>query len=295
MTETTTQDEVFDVFDDTEAQSEVVEDTNDQAETEDQEDTEEGSQDDEYDEYEEDGKTYKVPKDLKGHLLRNKDYTQKTQELAEQRRAFEAERVKARENDEAIEEARFAHRSVQSRLSDLQALSPEDWDQIRILDQRNGTSNYDRLQREFLTLPRQAEEAKRALDQKVSEARDAQQQQLAQQVAQGQAILARDIPGWGPELGAKLVDFVKSEYGVTEEKHGQAFMDPALVKLAYAAFKAKEAQQKAKTQQRADQVNKTKPPVTVKGGASPKAGLHDGLSAKEWADRRNRQLAGKGR
>lgn len=295
MTDTTTAEEVFDVFDDAEAQSEVVEDTNDQAETEDQEGTEEGSQEDEYDEYEEDGKTYKVPKDLKGHLLRNRDYTQKTQELAEQRRAFEAERVKTKESDEAIEEARFAHRSIQSRLSDLQALSPEDWDQIRVLDQRNGTNNYDKLQREFLTLPRQADEAKRTLDQKVSEARDAQQQAVAQQVAQGQAILARDIPGWGPELGAKLVDFVKSEYGVTEEKHGQAFMDPALVKLAYAAFKAKETQQKAKTQQRADQVNKTKPPVTVKGGASPKAGLHEGLSAKEWADRRNRQLAGKGR
>lgn len=294
MTDTTTSDEVFDVFE--QAEPEVVEETEDQAETEEQESTEEeGSPEDDTEDYEEDGKTYRVPKDLKGHLLRQRDYTQKTQELAEQRRAFEAERVKAQENDEAIEEVRFTQRRIQNRLSDLQALTPEDWNQLRIMDQQAGTNKYDELQREFLTLPRQAEEAKRTLDQKIAESRDAQQQVLAKQVAQGQAELARDIPGWGPELGAKLVDFVKSEYGVTEEKHGQAFMDPALVKLAYAAFKAKGDQQKAQTAKRAEQAQKTVPANTVKGGAAPKAGLHDNLPAEEWAARRNRQLAAKGR
>lgn len=296
MTDTTNQDEVFDVFADKEDPSEVVDETEDQAEAEEQESAEdEGSPEDDTEEYEEDGKTYRVPKDLKGHLLRNRDYTQKTQELAEQRRAFEAERVKAQENDEAIEEARYTQRQIQNRLSDLQALTADDWNQIRIMDHQRGTNRYDELQREFLTLPRQADEAKRTLDQKISEARDMQQQALAQQVAQGQAILARDIPGWGPELGAKLVDFVKSEYGVTEEKHGQAFMDPALVKLAYAAFKAKGDQQKAQTAKRAEQAQKTVPANTVKGGAAPKGGLHDKLSATEWAARRNRELAAKGR
>ena len=297
MTEATNQDDVFDVFEDAPGvDDDQSEDINDQSENgDDQEGDDEGSQEDELDEYEEDGKTYKIPKDLKGHLLRNKDYTQKTQELAEQRRAFEAERVKAQEDAKEVEEAKFSYRGVQNRLADLQALTPDDWDQVRILDQRNGTNNYDKLQREFLTLPRQADELKRTLDQKISEARDAQQQTVAQQVAQGQAILARDIPGWGPELGAKLVEFVKSEYGVTEEKHGQAFMDPALVKLAHAAYKAKEASRKTQTQQRADQAKKAVPANVVKGGSTPKAGAHDKLSTEEFARRRNQELAAKGK
>jgi len=292
MTDTTTSDEVFDVFED---QAEVAEETTDQVETDESEEgSEEDSPDEEFEDYEEDGKTYKVPKDLKGHLLRNSDYTRKTQELAEQRRAFEADRVKATENDEAIEVARFEQRKIQNRLSDLQALSAQDWNDIRIMDQQRGTNNYDALQREFLTLPRQADEVKRTLDEKVNAVRDAQQQTVAKQIADGQAILARDIPGWGPELGAKLTDFVQREFGVTAEKHGQAFMDPAMVKLAHAAFLRHESARKDQTQQRAEAIRKA-PQANVVKGAAPANGIHDKLSPEEWARRRNQQLAARGK
>src|ERR1700761_7141568 len=39
------------------------------------------------------GKTYSLPPELRHALLRQADYTRKTQELAGQRRAFEAERA----------------------------------------------------------------------------------------------------------------------------------------------------------------------------------------------------------
>ena len=44
-----------------------------------------------------DGKTYKLPPELKDGFLRQADYTRKTQELAEQRRRMEAEREAAGE------------------------------------------------------------------------------------------------------------------------------------------------------------------------------------------------------
>ena len=66
------------------------------------------------------------------------------------------------------------------------------------------------------------------------------------------------------------------------------------MKLAYAAFKAKESQRKDQTAKRAEQATKATPAAMVKGSA-PKVGLHDGLSTKEWAERRNKQLASKGR
>lgn len=257
---------------------------------------EDGSQDDEedeeFEEVERGDKKYRIPKALKPDLLREDDYRRKTMSLADDRRAFEAERVKSKEDNEAIEEARFAHRAVQKRLSDLQALQPNDWETIRHMDARDGTDRYNQLQREFLTLPRQADESKRTLDSKVQEVADAEQATLATRVSEGQAILQRDIPGWGPELGAKLTDFVKADYGITEQAHGRAFMDPAMVKLAHAAYQAKQSQRKQTVLKTAENATKVQPVKPTRGGAIPSAGLDDRLSTAEWM-KRDRELTAK--
>lgn len=257
-----------------------------EGETEGEED--EASQDDEYDEYEEDGKTYKVPKDLKGHLLRNADYTKKTQELAEQRKALEAQVTKVREDDEAIESAKYSLRGIQSRLADLQALSDQDWAYL----QQNRPQDYDKLQREFMTLPRQAEEAKRKLDEKTQEVAKAQQEITAKRISEGHEVLQRDIPGWGPELGAKLTEFVGKEFGITAERHGEAFMDPALIKLAHAAYQAKGDQRKQAALKSAETAKKVVPIKPSRGGALPATGLDDRLSTDEWI-KRDRELTAK--
>lgn len=294
----TTQDEPFDVFAHRDEVDGVDDDQNtdlntDQSDEEtDQDDPDGGDEgvEDELEDFEEDGKTYKVPKDLKGHLLRNQDYTRKTQALAAERKALEAEVAKVREDDEAMTEARLSLRQVQSRMSALEALTGADWDAIRSMDARDGTDRYGALQREFLTLPREAEKHKTTLDEKANEASRKQQEITARQVEEGQAILQRDIPGWGPELGAKLVSFVKDEYGIDEKRHGAAFLDPALVKMAHAAYKAKESQRKAATTKKIEQVTKNAPPKTAKS-AAPQSGLRDDLPTDEWARRRNEQLA----
>lgn len=296
MTDATNQDDLVQFVDDV---VDGVDDdqTNDQVD--DQGDGDEGdaddadqSTDDDLEDFEEDGKTYKVPKDLKGHLLRNQDYTRKTQALAEQRKALEAEIAKVQSDNEEIADAKISLRQVQSRQKALEDLTEADWSQIRAMDAQDGGNRYDKLQREFLTLPREADRIKQTLDQKVSEASRKQQEISAKQVEEGQAILARDIPGWGPELGAKLVKFVKDEFGVDESnpKHSAAFMDPALVKMAHAAFKAKESQRKTATAQKAQNATQNPPPKTAKS-AAPVTGLSDNLSAAEWAKRRNEEVA----
>lgn len=287
MTDVTTPDDGFEPDIEEVADDQVDDQVNDQAD--DAEDGEEGSQDDELEDFEEDGKTYKVHKDLKGHLLRNADYTRKTQEIADQRKALESERVKVRETNEAIEDTSFQLKAVQSRTKDLQQLTEADWSMIRQLDARDGTDNYGKLTREYQALPIKEADLKRTLDDKRGEVAKAQQEITAKRVSEGQAVLQRDIPGWGPELGAKLVDFVKSEYGVTEESHSDAFMDPAIVKLAYAAFKAKESDRKTTTQKRAADIQKLQPVPQARGSSVPKTGLHDNLSTAEWI-KRDREL-----
>ncbi len=301
MTDTTTNpadefqpDEVEEVADD--QQDDQV---TDQADEDGEDAEDEGSQDedqsDEFEEIERNGKRYKIPKELTPDLLRQEDYTRKTQALSAERKALEAEVQAFQGVTKEIEDTKFDLVATERRLADLEKLSSDDWKVIRQLDMRDGTTRYDDLQREFLTLPRKVQELKTTLDTKANEAVGKQQEILAKQVEEGQAVLKRDIPGWGPELGAKLVDFVKAEYGVTEEKHGAAFMDPALVKMAYAAMRAKQSSQKQQVAKKAESVTAVRPVQKVNGGGTPKTGLSDNLSPDEWVRRREKQLAAQGR
>lgn len=300
MTDATNQDDVIDVFEDqSTAGVETDQDENDgvddQAEAEGDENSEgEGSPSDEEDEYEEverGDKRYKIPKALKDDLLRHDDYSRKTQIHAESVRRFE-EQVKTFEaaSEESLSAAVEA-KALRDRLSEVQALTEQDWEWLR----QNNPPAYDKLVREMTTLPQKVADAENKSKATREAVLKTQSEVQTKRIEQGQAVLARDIPGWGPELGNKLAEFAAKEFGASADEDSEAFMNPKVVKMVHALYQARQAQQKAKTQQRADQVAKTKPPVTVKGGASPKAGLHEGLSAREWADRRNRQLAGKGR
>jgi len=301
MTDATNQDDVIDVFEDQSAPGvETDQDENDgvddQASTEGDEDSEgEGSpsdgEDDEYEEVERGDKRYKVHKDLKADLLRHDDYSRKTQVHAEDVRRFEQ---KVQAFDAASEEslnAAIEVRSIRDRMEAIQALTDQEWNWIRA----NQPDQYDRIVREMTTLPQKLAEAENTSKAKKDEVLKAQSEIQTKRIEQGQAILARDIPGWGPELGNKLVEFAAKEFGATADEDSDAFMNPKVVKMVHALYQARQSQQKAQTAKRAEQAQKTVPANTVKGGAAPKGGLHDKLSATEWAARRNRELAAKGR
>lgn len=268
---------------------------NDQADDDADDSDDEGSQDeaaeDDTEEVEHGGAKYRIPKALKPALMMQADYTRKTQETAATARALDEERASwSRLSDEAIE-ARSEAKAVGKRLADIQALTDSDWDQVKALDRQDGGSRYDKLMRELNTLPVRLAEHEGASKAKEAEALAKRSESQTKLVEQGQAILARDIPGWGPDLGAKLVDFVKAEYGIDEQRHGAAFMDPALVKMAHAAYQAKAALRKTNAQDRA--ATAAKPVPQVKGGAAPKPGLHDNLSTDEWMRREREQQARK--
>ena len=91
------------------------------------EDMEPDEPEEELDETEYEGKTYKVPKEIKDALLRQSDYTRKTQELAEIRKAAEFERqsiAAAKEADEAADELKSDLRTVDKALKSFENV---DW------------------------------------------------------------------------------------------------------------------------------------------------------------------------
>lgn len=248
--------------------------------------------DEEYEEVERGDKRYRVPKALKDELMMREDYSRKTQVHAEEVRRFE-ERAKAFEaaSEESLNAA-IEVKAVKDRLSALNELTESDWSHVQALDRQDGGDRYNRLIRELTSLPQKlsaAEEKSKAMREGVLKE---QSEIQTKQLEQGQAILARDIPGWGPELGNKLANFVGKEYGVTAEKHGRAFEDPALVKMAYDLHKLKEASRKAATTQKAQAATQNPPPRTA-SRAAPATGLSGNLSTEEWTRRRNEQVAKK--
>ncbi len=69
------------------------------------------------------GKTYTVPTALKGALMRHADYTRKTQELAQHRRALEA----GHQALQQAAEAHGAHLADCARLVALRAIRSRGW------------------------------------------------------------------------------------------------------------------------------------------------------------------------
>jgi len=83
-------------------------------------------------EVEHDGKKYAVPKALKPALMMNADYTRKTQELADQRRALEADAASTRQAIEFQRQLAQQHRelvAVDVQIEPYQRFTPEQWQQ----------------------------------------------------------------------------------------------------------------------------------------------------------------------
>lgn len=169
-------------------------------------DSQDGMVDAEYD-----GKTYRLPPELKDALLRNADYTRKTQEVAEQRRYVEQQH----ESLQAVRHAMNATfdkavelREMQSRIAQLEQL---DWQALAGQDATEAT----KLNFAYQQLQRQAAEKQAEMQQAY-----AQQQQLEaqnrQQVLQGEfQRLKQSLPAFNEQTAAQIREAARS-YGVTD-------------------------------------------------------------------------------
>jgi len=182
------------------------------------------------------GKTYKVPKELKDALLRTQDYTRKTQEGAEMRRAAE-QRVQAIQAQEQIMAATFDKaaelKQIQSQLSQFDQV---DWQAL---------SDADPVQAQKLLIARQNLE--RSYGQKAQELQMAQaqyQQLTAQQRQQMLQEAAKELKQRLPEFDAKMAERIRTtvkEYGYSDQELSNV-TDPRLVQVLHDAMKWRELQ-----------------------------------------------------
>jgi hypothetical protein len=235
----------------------------------------------------EDGLKMKVPRDLaqkvKEGFLRQSDYTRKTQEVAELRRAVEAERQSIHQASEAEIGARAALAAIDQELAGYARV---DWDALEVSDPLEAQHHF-RVYQQLQTSRQQAIGAyQNALSYRVS----ATQQDTARRIEAARAELTGDPEiKWSPQKAAEVLTGAQQHYKLEPTEVDEGFQDARLVRilhdaLQWQAHKAKAA--KAQGHVSAQQVK----PAARAGGSSPPPGLDDRLSADEWVKRRNDQV-----
>lgn len=136
------------------------------------------------------GKTYKVPKEIKDALLRQSDYTKKTMEVAEQRKAIEAERNAYTQNLNVLA-AQLQNAVAQDQNIDWNALL------------ENDPVEYLR-QKEAATQRAQALQAAQFEQQRVLQQHESERQtQLQSFLKEQRDHLLAKLPEWKDEAKAK--------------------------------------------------------------------------------------------
>lgn len=189
------------------------------------------------DEVEYEGKTYKLPKELKEALLRQSDYTRKTQEVAEARRTVE-ERQKVVELREKFHQVHFAKVvEAQSVQTQLQQYAQVNWAEL-------AESNPS----QYLQLDRQYRELQTAANRLGSEIQGlghefAQQLEAEKQKAQARCIeeLRREYKDqFTPEVIRQLDETGRS-YGFSGEELSN-IVDPRVIRVLNDAAKYRKLQ-----------------------------------------------------
>jgi hypothetical protein len=263
---------------------EEVLDTDDEgsteAETADNPEPEEGEESEEQDEetieWTEDGKTFVVPAALKDHLLRQGDYTRKTQEVAAERKELAALKESVQKAGEAEINAKAQMVAIDAAIQQYEGIN---WEALEAQNPQNAA----RLWRQYSQLGQAREQATKDYTSAVEARGIETQQEAAKRIEQGLAELQRDIPGWSVERAQQLAAFGVEQFGFSRE-HMESIDDPKIVKMLNFAFLAT----KQKPTQQAQPA--LKPAAKVRGGTTaPKTGLDDRLSTEEWVKRRNAQ------
>ena len=227
--------------------SEAIEDNEYQ-----EEQAEGGEQEAEFEEYELDGKVYKVPAEVKPYLLRQADYTKKTQEVAEQRRILESQRQEI-EKHVQLQQATFQEAAKVAAMDEqIAQFNQVDWANLNQQDPVKAQE----LMFQFIQLKDQRNAVAAQINAKMQQKAFEDQQSFAKKLEESEAILQRDIPNWSPAVEKQLYD-TGVNMGFSDQELRMIAAEPRIVKLIYAQHRLNQLEK---------QSNVAKPgikPVTV--------------------------------
>lgn len=260
-----------DVYDD---DQEVTEDTESEDSEEQPDETVDDSEEIEFNQ-----KQYKLPKDIAVAVKdMQKDYTVKTQSLAEQRKTFESQAQFHQAHIQEIAEVVALNKQLEEfKKVDLFAISEVDPVKAQqLMFYKSGLEE----QRNMLAQSISQKEQNLALE---------KQQEIAKRIEESESVLRRDIKDWSPELEGNLQQFAVSKLGfdINDVKSSKA--DPRLYKLLHLAYVGNQIIQKQPAKPKI--VQQAKPVTTLKSGGDKSLRNPKDMSQAEYAKWRRKGYA----
>lgn len=178
------------------------------------------------------GKPVKLTADeVLEHASKGFDYTQKTMELAEQRRTLESKEQQLQQQYQLQQQNLQGYAqlmSMDAQLEQYQNVNWEGWIDQDPIEAQKAWQKYQMLQN-------RRQEAAINLSANQQRLTSEQNANLQRQLADGAEQLKREIKGWSSDLAKELTTTGVSVYGFTEAEMGTIY-DPRMVKVLHDAY-----------------------------------------------------------
>jgi hypothetical protein len=196
------------------------------------------------------------------------DYTQKTQQVAEQRKELEAYAESIKAQEQAFQEQMQLNNVLIEDVAKITSLDQQlnqyanvNWQQLSdndFVEAQKLFFSYNQLQQERSALVSQFEAKKQQVVQK-------QSQLMAEKIAKGKEVLAKEIPNWSPETNQALLSTGK-DYGFSDAELN-SIVDPRHVKVLHDAMQWRKLQQNSVVKKKVSNAK----PVVKPGSKDTKA------------------------
>ena len=196
------------------------------------------------------------------------DYTQKTQQVAEQRKELEAYAQQIQMQEQAFQEQMQLNNVLIEDVAKITSLDQQlnqyanvNWNQLSdndFVEAQKLFFTYNQLQQERSQLVSQFEAKKQQVVQK-------QTQLMSEKIAKGKEILAKEIPNWSPETNQALLSTGK-DYGFSDAELN-SIVDPRHVKVLHDAMQWRKLQQNSTVKKKVSSAK----PVVKPGSKDTKA------------------------
>lgn len=187
------------------------------------------------------------------------DYTQKTQQVAEQRKELEAYAQQIQMQEQAFQQQVQLNNVLIEDVAKITTLDQQLSQYSNVNWQELSDNDFVEAQKHFFTYNQLQQERSQLVSQfeaKKQQIAAQQSQLMADRVAKGKEVLAKEIPGWSQETTQQLVS-VGKDYGFSDAELN-SIVDPRHVKVLHDAMQWRKLQQNSSVKKK---VSSAKPVV----------------------------------
>ena len=197
------------------------------------------------------------------------DYTKKTQEVAEKRKELESLENQIRMQEQNLQEQSMLNSELIQDVAKITALDQQLSEYQDVNWEELSDSDFVTAQKKFFTfnqLQQQRSNLVSQFESKRQEALNKQQQMVAEKVAKGREVLAKEIQNWSQETTQEIISIGRDDYGFTDAELN-AIIDPRHVRVLHDAMQWRKLKSKNSVVKK--KVSRAKP-VVKPGSKDPK-------------------------